>query len=197
MTSARSSRAWSHPALPFFILSASVLLIGLLSVPISTYLTLKRVYLNRPLTWSPPPHEHVALRIIPGSSHYEMGSEAWDKLLPLGGHVVHLREPDGSIKTYTVAMFHQLRCVEILHRAYVDEGSHRTSPPVQSCLNYLRQTMLCAMDTRNEPQGAVYTHNGFETLCYDWEGIFREAERNHEEFHRYSLDHELGTTLDY
>lgn len=108
-----------------------------------------------------------------------MGTPAWESMLPSGGHTIHLDEPDGTVSTHTVAMFHQLKCVEILQRAYFDEGSHRTSDLPAHCLNYIRQTFECHMDMRLEPQGSSYTHNGFESLCYDWDGIFEEAERNH------------------
>ncbi len=61
-------------------------------------------------------------------------------MLPTGGHVVHLDEADGSVSTHTVAMFHQLRCLDILQTAYVEEGRHLTD--ATSCMNYLRQTLL-------------------------------------------------------
>lgn len=103
-------------------------------------------------------------------------------MLPTGGHVIHLSDVDGSVSTHTVAMFHQLRCLDILQTAYVEEGRHLTDPMVPSCMNYLRQTLLCQMDIRNEPQGSVLTENGFDTLCYNWEGIFEQAEKNHAAF---------------
>lgn len=119
------------------------------------------------------------MRIIPSSVHYALGAPAWHALLPRGGHVVHTSDISGDApRTYTVALFHQLRCLEVLHDAYIDEGRHRTDDRVQHCMHYLRETLLCQMDMRNEPQGAVYTNNGFDTLCYDWEAIFTEAERN-------------------
>jgi len=130
------------------------------------------------LTWSIPELEHVAMRIIPASSRYDLGAESWKYLLPESGHVVHHTEPDGSVSTHTVAMFHQLRCLEILHDAYIDEGSHRTSPLPQHCMNYLRQTMLCQMDMRTEMQGSSFSYNGFDQMCYDWEVIYKEADRN-------------------
>lgn len=131
------------------------------------------------LTWAVPPPERVTIHIIPASVHFDMGTPAWDNLLPSGGHTIHLDEPDGSVSTHTVAMFHQLRCIEILHRAYYNEGSHHTEELPQHCLNYLRETFSCHMDMRLEPQGSSFTHNGFESLCYDWDGLFDEAERNH------------------
>ena len=118
------------------------------------------------------------MRVIPGSDHYEMGSEAWKHLLPSGGHVIHLENFDGTVAVHTVALFHQLRCLEVIHDAYIDEGSHRTSQLAQHCMNYLRQTVLCHMDMRNEVQASSFTNNGFDTMCYDWEPIYKQAEIN-------------------
>lgn len=126
------------------------------------------------------------MRIIPWTSYYELGSEAWKRLLPSSGHVVHLTNPDGTVGTHTVAMFHQLRCLDILQEAYLDEGSHRTTPLPQHCLNYIRQTLLCQMDLRNEEQGSHPTNNGADTLCYDWEPIYEEAEKNFEAYMQYT-----------
>ncbi|KAJ6584718.1 hypothetical protein B0H19DRAFT_1106236 [Mycena capillaripes] len=134
------------------------------------------------ISWSIPRLEHVAMHIIPSSERYRMGSDAWKHLLPSGGHVVHVTEADGSLSTHTVAMFHQLRCLEILQDAYVNEGSHRTSPLAAHCMNYLHQTLLCQMDMRNEIQGSIFTYNGFDQMCFDWEVIYAEAEKNFEAY---------------
>ncbi|TCD64209.1 hypothetical protein EIP91_004443 [Steccherinum ochraceum] len=152
-----------------------------MSVPLHTWYTIGKAISSaqNTLTWAVPPPERVTIHIIPASVHFDMGTPAWDNLLPSGGHTIHLDEPDGSVSTHTVAMFHQLRCIEILHRAYFNEGSHRTDELPQHCLNYLRETFSCHMDMRLEPQGSSFTHNGFESLCYDWDGLFDEAERNH------------------
>lgn len=137
------------------------------------------------LPWFIPELEHVAMRIIPWSAYYELESEAWQRQLPTGGHVVHLANLDGTVGTHTVAVFHQLRCCDILRQAYLDEGSHRTSPLASHCMNYIRQTLLCHMDMRNEEQGSHPTNNGADTLCYDWEAIYEEAERNSKAYSHY------------
>ncbi|KAH8101228.1 hypothetical protein BXZ70DRAFT_117725 [Cristinia sonorae] len=156
------------------------------AIPLSTWQKLsKSIAVARgTLTWAVPPPEPATIRIIPSSVHFDMGTPAWDSLLPSGGHTIHLDQPDGSVSTHTVAIFHQLRCVGILQQAYFDEGSHRTNPLVQHCLNYLRETFACHMDMRFESQGSSYTHNGFESLCQDWEGIFEEAERNQRSYEK-------------
>lgn len=128
--------------------------------------------------WQTPPRERVALRFLETSPHYALGAHGWSYLLPPTGHIVHAENGDGVIKVHTVALFHQLRCLDIIQKAYVEEGRHRTDPMVASCMNYLRQSLLCRMDIRNEPQGSVPTSNGFDSLCYNWEGIYKEAIRN-------------------
>jgi len=156
----------------------------LLTIPLSAWRNIgahiNKVTSKAGLTWSIPDLDHVALRIIPASVHFELGEEAWDNLLPSGGHLVHTTEPDGTIKTHTVAMFHVLRCVGIMQKTYANEGSHVGDPLVEHCINYFRETFLCQSDMRNEPQGMTYTHNGFESLCYDWEPLFEAAEHNYE-----------------
>jgi hypothetical protein len=67
----------------------------------------------------------------------------WAKLLPAHGHLVNI---DG--KSYTVAMFHQLKCLDIVRHDYAaKKGPTDLS---RHCLNYLRQTLLCHSDTRLE-----------------------------------------------
>lgn len=154
----------------------------------SFLLTVCKLEDNYPLSWSPAEREQVIMHFIHNSLHYPFGSSAWDNLLlpHEDAHLVHVKNVGGSVSTQTVALFHQLRCIEILHKAYVEEGSHRTSDLAQHCLNYVRQTVMCQLDMTNEPQAGAQTSNGRESLCRDWESVYREAERN-QEAHRRSL----------
>jgi len=138
------------------------------------------------MSWVPAPRDQVILHFIHNSLHHHFGSPAWDNMLPPheDAHLVHVKGVDGILTTQTVALFHQLRCIEILHKAYVEEGSHRTSELVQHCLNYVRQSVMCQLDMTNEPQADTQTSNGRESLCRDWESVYREAERNQEAFRR-------------
>ena len=133
-----------------------------------------------PLSWIPAHREQVIMHFIHLSRHNHIGSPAWNNLLPAheDPHLVHIQNADGTVSTKTVALFHQLRCIEILHDTYVDEGSHRTSELHQHCLNYIRQSIMCKLDMTNEPQGPVPIDNGRESLCRDWEASYREADRN-------------------
>jgi len=131
------------------------------------------------LEWTMPTQDPVTMRIIHFSDHYAVGSTAWSYLLPPSGHVVHIDNPDGSgISTHTPRMFHQLRCIQLLHEAYINEGSHRTSPYASHCMNYFRQTALCLSDMSNGPQGTKHDYTGYDYMCRDWEVAFQEADRN-------------------
>lgn len=89
------------------------------------------------------------------SRHYQLDSQVgiaeWAKLMPSGGHLIR-RWSEHETQTHTVAMFHQLRCLDVLRNDYV---SRTPSYLTKHCLNYLRQTVLCIADTHleycNEP----------------------------------------------
>ncbi|KAF8870909.1 hypothetical protein CPB84DRAFT_827121 [Gymnopilus junonius] len=57
---------------------------------------------------------------ISDTSRYELseaGKLDYSRLMPTGGHTVHISTPNESVpRTYTVALFHQLKCLEIYHR---------------------------------------------------------------------------------
>jgi hypothetical protein len=86
--------------------------------------------------------------MIENTAHYDVFSDVgaleFARLLPESGHTV--TTPDGE--THTVAMFHQLRCLELIRNAYVDSAGY--TPIVGHCMNYLRQSILCLADTRLE-----------------------------------------------
>ena len=117
------------------------------------------------------------------SSAFDYGSPSWAHLLPCPKeHTIRLKDDSGETRVYTIAMFHQLRCLEVLHDAYLDEGSHRTSSLAQHCMNYLRESITCQMDLRAERQASNPTDNGEDKLCFDWEVAYNEVERNYNKF---------------
>lgn len=74
------------------------------------------------------------------------GIAEWASLIPPGGHL--MRAWDGTeVQTFTVAMFHQLRCLDIIRNDYVRQ---RRSPLLKHCVNYLRQSILCLADNHLE-----------------------------------------------
>jgi hypothetical protein len=121
------------------------------------------------------------MRSIHASEHYALNSSAWAHQLPTSGHLIHLDEPDSTnTSTHTVSLFHQLKCLEILRDVFQDNGSHLTTRKAiaSHCMNYIRESLLCMADMRNSPQGTLHTIAGYDMLCYDWEVLFEEAERN-------------------
>ena len=117
-----------------------------------------------------------------------LGEIEWNYTLPRGGAVVHLG-PD--CRPFTVSMFHQLRCLNIVRAAIIK--SHDGDPLdlqrrklVDHCMNYLRQMILCRMDTTLEPLRAIHTRGvavwDITHVCKDWSMVYKEAERNYNEF---------------
>ncbi|THH21427.1 hypothetical protein EW146_g151 [Bondarzewia mesenterica] len=122
----------------------------------------------------------VAMHIA-DSVHYELhgeeGAQEWANLLPPGGHVVHVGDEE-----YTVTMFHQLQCLDIIRKEYIMTTTQPPSTLTVHCMNYLRQTILCQSNLRLEsvksPTGQA--SRTYDTACRDWTKVYEEAERNHE-----------------
>lgn len=96
--------------------------------------------------------ENTPVRIVfdTSSSRYQLntsvGAQEWANLMPSGGHLIRLQESDAT-QTYSLALFHQLRCLDILREDY---ASGKPSPLRKHCLNYIRQSVLCIADTHLE-----------------------------------------------
>jgi len=69
--------------------------------------------------------------------------------------------PDG--RKFGVSMFHQLHCLEMIREAFIVGPDGHAS----HCLNFLRQTLLCAADTTLERKGVQTTHS-----CRDWMRVY-------------------------
>ena len=137
--------------------------------------------------------------VLDTSARYELnttvGAEEWAQLMPSGGHLIHLQDDD-TTQTYTSALFHQLRCLDILREDYV---SRKESPLQKHCLNYIRQSVLCIADNHLEYSKAglcVFLHllgyfetdfpcravtHYIETVCNDWTTVYAAAEKNYAE----------------
>lgn len=88
---------------------------------------------------------------IQDTVHYQINSTDSDDdfsfLLPPSGHFVFGKED--PIQHHTVALFHQLRCLDTIRRDY-GAGQGATAAG-KHCMNYLRQSILCLADTKLEP----------------------------------------------
>ncbi|KZT23821.1 hypothetical protein NEOLEDRAFT_1135976 [Neolentinus lepideus HHB14362 ss-1] len=117
--------------------------------------------------------------------HYQMDDPVadieWDALAP-GRGLIYFGEDHAP---FTISMFHQLRCVNVIRGELVrrhSEDDFDSTPPylVQHCLNYIRQVFLCNIDIRLDmvlgPVGYVYPH---PYTCRDWNVVYQEVEKNH------------------
>lgn len=121
------------------------------------------------------------------TSHYQYdtaeGAAEFAALLPHTGHLVYLDdhsppEPRHP-KAYTVTLFHQMKCLDIIREQYASPSDMRL-PLANHCLNYLRQTVLCRPNIGVEPaknsEGTAV--RGYDAVCRDWTKVYEEAERN-------------------
>lgn len=111
----------------------------------------------------------------------EEGAKDWGHILPPGdnAHIVQLNSDDeeGTPANYTVALFHQLKCLEIYYREYSLESTHKLSPIIHHCLNYLRQQILCQLDTKLESVRTEKAQSArfYATVCRDWTRVYEAA----------------------
>ena len=120
--------------------------------------------------------EPVAMNIA-GSPRYNIHSpdaaEEWRRLLPDGGHTVRI---DGEI--YTVTLFHQLKCLDLIREEYAAGHLPPASPIVRHCMNYLRQTLLChpnlSLEKGVSPLASVETR--YDVACRDWTQVYSTVE---------------------
>ena len=128
---------------------------------------------------------------ISDTTRYEMSEDGkidYAGLMPTGGHTVHISTSDTSNssipRTYTVALFHQLKCLEIYHREYLKPLPRQVTAELRGCLNYLRQSLLCHADTRLESvkNVKIQASKRYDTVCRDWSKVYEAAERNYNDY---------------
>lgn len=126
-----------------------------------------------------------------------LGDAQWSALVPSSGGIVHLPVPgsDAGPKPFMLSMFHQLRCLDIIRRAYVYRDRQQDTPDMTNmtaisrhCLNYLRQTVLCRRNTRIERVVDPYMQPSVQPwgplTCKDWRVVYGAVERLQEEVER-------------
>ncbi|KAJ7699277.1 hypothetical protein B0H17DRAFT_1196367 [Mycena rosella] len=143
---------------------------------------------NGPLSFRVPTRDQVALRIVT-AKRYGLdvdADEEWSKILPPGGHLVHIAEDNSkSPEPYTVTLFHQLKCLDIIRVQYNLPQSTAISPRTQHCITYLREIILCRPNLRLESvedEFGLSDRNYYDTVCRDWTAVYGEAERNQETY---------------
>ncbi|PSR83166.1 hypothetical protein PHLCEN_2v4919 [Hermanssonia centrifuga] len=116
------------------------------------------------------------------------GIEEFARSLPSGGHLVHIRpddSEDSDPQPYTVTLFHQLECLDVIRQGYSKVPSEPAPGHVHHCMNYLRSTILCRPSLLLEPVVDIYSQvsgEGYDAVCRNWEAVYHEAERNNEAY---------------
>jgi hypothetical protein len=110
----------------------------------------------------------------------------WDQLVP-----GHSRDKGnirlGSDRKYMLSMFHQLQCLDITRRAYVDGAEGRDSVRsslTRHCLNYIRQMVMCRAESKLErvidPDGAHAVQVREPQKCLNWRVVYGRVEKKSE-----------------
>ena len=145
-------------------------------------------YIGRdyPIQW-PLELDPVQLAFEDHTVHYALSGETavkeWQSLLPSGGVTVRL---GSSFRPFTVSVFHQLRCLDVVRDAMVEYRANGMAPSAKArhCLNYLRQMTLCRANTRleNVRDSSEYRHkvtvSEVTYTCRDWSAVIEAAEDN-------------------
>ncbi|KAJ7214265.1 hypothetical protein C8J57DRAFT_1096591 [Mycena rebaudengoi] len=110
------------------------------------------------------------------------GSQAdaqWAALIPPSGGLIRLG-PQNEL--FMVSMYHQLKCLDIIRRDYVEGsmGKVWVSPQTRHCLNYIRQMVLCRGDKRLErvvdPFGEHAVQVRGKQTCRDWTMVYDRSQ---------------------
>jgi len=135
-----------------------------------------------------------------------LSSDVWKSTDAASGGSVRLGP---SHRAFFVSMFHQLHCVDSLFRSltghYAESrwSEREINGHVQHCLNYLRQSFLCAADGTKEPDPiAEKIHmdgrlgmKSYDRKCRDWSKVYDHLEDNYLEFHQFKAEKKEWTEL--
>ncbi|KAG9222287.1 hypothetical protein CCMSSC00406_0006584 [Pleurotus cornucopiae] len=121
------------------------------------------------------------------SVHYAFntpeGAREWNASLPPNADRLRIGD---SPQLFTISLFHQLRCLDIIRNGIAVFRSSKTPDPpdalVHHCMNYIRQMIMCRANTDLE---SVRSHVGprvavSETThrCRDWTRTFYADDEN-------------------
>ena len=114
------------------------------------------------------------------SKHYQFfspeGIAETHALVPKSGHTI-IHNDDGGV--YTLAMFHKLKCLEILQSALTDIPIENGDAGqfLEHCKNYLWQSVLCNADVHLESVWVPSNMSVIATVahdykCRDWGAVY-------------------------
>ncbi|KAJ7052543.1 hypothetical protein C8F01DRAFT_1170360 [Mycena amicta] len=144
---------------------------------------LKYSYLadDHPRAWPIPMSGPIHMP-LENTVHYAIESseadEEWRSMIP-GNGIVYLGE---HRRPFSISMFHQLRCMDILRQEMWSAQSTNVTKPDsllnQHCLNYMRQMVLCASDTTLlEPISQSLVAPELVS-CRNWSVVYEAVEEN-------------------
>ncbi|KAJ7892974.1 hypothetical protein B0H13DRAFT_2339903 [Mycena leptocephala] len=126
---------------------------------------------------------------IEESRNFEMigaGADAqWAAIIPPNapGGILNVSDTSGHrspAQPYMLSFFHQLRCLDIIRRTYIGEYGREMGGVSRHCMNYLRQTILCRVDSRLEPVREVEGEHTVDVwgdmTCRDWTKVYERAD---------------------
>ena len=113
--------------------------------------------------------------------------EHWALLFPHGG-AVFLDDPDSpgerapTPRRYTVAMMHQLQCMDVLRVQFLLPRAQRDRARTHHCMNLLRQAILCRGDLQLDGlqyESHIRTLAPYqERRCQDWRAVYAKVAEN-------------------
>ncbi|KAH9053136.1 hypothetical protein EDB87DRAFT_288721 [Lactarius vividus] len=137
---------------------------------------------------------------IEGTKHYQLsgynGDAEWAALAPNNGmlYLGPQRRP------FSVSLFHQFRCLDIIRRDIIEALSQEESKLGQHCLNYMRQMVLCRTDLAVDPvlgrelEAEVRAETN---QCVDWRRVYQALEENQREYAQWVSGRQVGGSLSH
>ncbi|KAF7290733.1 Hydrolase-4 domain-containing protein [Mycena indigotica] len=136
-----------------------------------------------PELWETPSREPVAMLVQESRAYPIHGPDAlerWATSTSDGFGYVRLGEEK---RAFAVTMFHEMHCVRLMRAALEGRYDAMSRGHMHHCLNYIRQSILCAPDLTLEPAD-VLTRDfeqdriGSTHVCADWSAFFDAAADN-------------------
>ena len=102
--------------------------------------------------------------------------EEWNALTPNNG-IIYLGLEKRS---FSISMFHQLRCLDIIRKSIRDRASKGPSELDNHCLNYLRQMILCSSATEVDLFSGLNGRIPIYSMrtCNNWSAVYSEVQGN-------------------
>ena len=161
--------------------------------------------------------------MLEDSRHYSLTSPdadaEWESVYPGRGLAFVRLGP--KKRFFSLSLYHQMHCLDSLRRVILGQSHHHgrrsdedsealdDGPPLSKrnvehsahCLNYLRQTALCAADMTLEPEieeGSQEVGEGLGAthVCRDWSKVHEFVKRNWEEWEEWQKTNRSTHTAD-